>query len=71
MTVLIDTHTLLWFLKDDPLLSTNAKSMIEDPLNRKLVSVGLVMGNRDQGGLGQAGSRRTEPLAFGARASAE
>src|SRR5260221_5224617 len=39
MTVLIDTHTLLWFLKDDPLLSTKAKSLIEDPQNRKLVSV--------------------------------
>jgi PIN domain nuclease of toxin-antitoxin system len=39
MIVLIDTHTLLWFLRDDPLLSANAKSLIEEPQNRKLVSV--------------------------------
>jgi PIN domain nuclease of toxin-antitoxin system len=39
MTVLLDTHSLLWFLKDDPQLSKLAKATIEDPQNRKLVSV--------------------------------
>src|SRR5438552_6740099 len=39
MTVLLDTHCLLWFLKDDPQLSTVAKAAIQDPQNRKLVSV--------------------------------
>ena len=39
MILLLDTHTLLWFLRDDPLLSAAAKSLIEDPRNRKLVSV--------------------------------
>lgn len=39
MTLLLDTHVLLWFLKDDPQLSHVAKSAIEDATNRKLVSV--------------------------------
>ncbi len=39
MNVLLDTHALLWFLKDDPLLSAVAKATIEEPQNRKLVSV--------------------------------
>ncbi len=39
MILLLDTHTLLWFLRDDPLLSIAAKSFIEDSQNRKLVSV--------------------------------
>lgn len=39
MTLLIDTHSLLWFLRGDPLLSAVAKAVIEDPANRKLVSV--------------------------------
>lgn len=39
MNLLLDTHALLWFLDDDPLLIPAAKSLIEDPANRKLVSV--------------------------------
>lgn len=39
MILLLDTHTFLWFCQDDPLLSTTARSLIEDPANRKLVSV--------------------------------
>jgi PIN domain nuclease of toxin-antitoxin system len=39
MTLLLDTHTLLWFFWDDPQLSAPAKTAIEDPGNRKLVSV--------------------------------
>src|SRR5687767_3721188 len=39
VTLLLDTHVLLWFLRDDALLSAAAKSAIEDPTNRKLVSV--------------------------------
>jgi PIN domain nuclease of toxin-antitoxin system len=37
--LLLDTHTLLWFLRDDPSLSTTAKASIQDPANRKLVSM--------------------------------
>ena len=39
MTLLLDAHTLLWFLDDAPLLSGTAKKLIEDPCNHKLVSV--------------------------------
>jgi PIN domain nuclease of toxin-antitoxin system len=37
--LLLDTHTLLWFLADDPGLSANAKAYIEDPNNQKFVSI--------------------------------
>jgi PIN domain nuclease of toxin-antitoxin system len=37
--LLLDTHTLLWFLRDDPNLSAAAKALILDPANHKFVSV--------------------------------
>jgi PIN domain nuclease of toxin-antitoxin system len=37
--MLLDTHTMLWFLWDDSRLSGPAKSLIEDANNRKLVSI--------------------------------
>jgi PIN domain nuclease of toxin-antitoxin system len=39
VNLLLDTHTLLWFLADDPLLSGAARKLIEQPANRKFVSV--------------------------------
>jgi PIN domain nuclease of toxin-antitoxin system len=39
MDVLLDTHTMLWFLWDDSRLSGPAKSLVEDANNRKLVSI--------------------------------
>lgn len=39
MTLLLDSHTLLWFLWDDPQLSSTAKLLIEDASHRKFVSV--------------------------------
>ena len=39
MTLLLDTHAFLWFVWDDQNLSLSAKALIEDPANRKLVSV--------------------------------
>ena len=39
MNLLLDTHTLLWFLRDDASLSAPAKSLILDPLNHKFVSM--------------------------------
>ncbi|NLX95323.1 MAG: type II toxin-antitoxin system VapC family toxin [Rhodopirellula sp.] len=39
MNLLLDTHSLLWFLADDPQLVPAAKTLIEDPGNRKIVSV--------------------------------
>jgi PIN domain nuclease of toxin-antitoxin system len=38
MRILLDTHTFLWFILDDPQLSTTAKAMIEDPANDVEVS---------------------------------
>jgi PIN domain nuclease of toxin-antitoxin system len=38
MTLLLDTHSVLWFWWDDPQLSETAKQAICDPANRKLVS---------------------------------
>jgi PIN domain nuclease of toxin-antitoxin system len=39
VNLLLDTHALLWFLDDDAQLVPTAKARIEDPANRKLVSV--------------------------------
>lgn len=38
MRVLLDTHTFLWFVLNDPLLSDGAKALIEDPASDVLVS---------------------------------
>jgi PIN domain nuclease of toxin-antitoxin system len=37
--LLLDTHAVLWFFWDDPLLSSAAKQAIESTDNRKLVSI--------------------------------
>ncbi len=37
--LLVDSHAFLWFVWDDPNLSATAKALIEDPANRKFVSV--------------------------------
>lgn len=39
MTLLLDTHTFLWFCQGDANLSSVAKAHIEDPNNRKLLSL--------------------------------
>jgi PIN domain nuclease of toxin-antitoxin system len=36
---LIDTHTFLWFINDDPFLSLNAKVLIENPQHHIYLSV--------------------------------
>jgi PIN domain nuclease of toxin-antitoxin system len=33
MRLLLDTHTFLWFILNDPLLSGTARTLIADPLN--------------------------------------
>lgn len=38
-TLLLDTHTVLWFWWDEPQLSAAAKALICDPANRKFVSM--------------------------------
>ena len=37
--LLLDTHTFLWFIEDNPALSTRAKTVMEDDRNDLLVSV--------------------------------
>lgn len=36
--LLLDTHTLLWWLEDDPALSSGAREAIADPANEPMVS---------------------------------
>jgi PIN domain nuclease of toxin-antitoxin system len=38
MRLLLDTHTLLWFLADDPKLSATAKAVLTDPANERWLS---------------------------------
>jgi PIN domain nuclease of toxin-antitoxin system len=59
MTLLLDSHTLLWFLRDDPQLSQTAKGLIEDPDNHKLVSIASCWEIAIKAGLGKMGL--TEP----------
>jgi PIN domain nuclease of toxin-antitoxin system len=39
VNLLLDTHAFLWFVDADLRLSPKAKSLIEDPANRKFVSI--------------------------------
>jgi PIN domain nuclease of toxin-antitoxin system len=39
VSLLLDSHAFLWFIWDDPNLTSTAKALIEDPARRKLVSV--------------------------------
>ena len=38
MRLLLDTHTFLWFVLNDPQLSAGAQSLINDPANDILIS---------------------------------
>ena len=40
MRLLLDTHTLIWWLFDDPKLPTTSRRMIADPGNEILISSG-------------------------------
>ncbi len=42
MDLLLDTHSLIWFLNGDEKLSDKAKSAIEDPCNTKIVSIASI-----------------------------
>ena len=39
MNLLLDSHAFLWFCQNDPSLSSAARAIIQDPTNRKLVSL--------------------------------
>jgi PIN domain nuclease of toxin-antitoxin system len=51
--LLLDAHTMLWFFWDDPLLSPTAKPLIEDPDNRKIVSIASCWEIAIKAGLGK------------------
>jgi PIN domain nuclease of toxin-antitoxin system len=42
MNLLLDTHSLIWFLNGDEKLSEKAKTAIEDPENSKIVSIASI-----------------------------
>lgn len=42
MKLLLDTHSLIWFLNGDEKLTTKVKNAIEDPKNEKFVSVASI-----------------------------
>lgn len=39
MNLLLDTHAFLWFIKDDASLSLRARGLIEEPENKRLLSI--------------------------------
>ena len=41
MSVLVDTHALLWYASNDRKLSQNAKEILESPFDRYLSIVSL------------------------------
>ena len=42
MELLLDTHTLIWFLNGDRKLSKKAKELIEDTDNSKIISIASI-----------------------------
>jgi PIN domain nuclease of toxin-antitoxin system len=42
MRLLLDTHTLIWFFAGNSQLTTNARILIEDEDNNKLVSIASI-----------------------------
>ncbi|MBW4620244.1 MAG: type II toxin-antitoxin system VapC family toxin [Cyanosarcina radialis HA8281-LM2] len=42
MKLLLDTHTFIWFITDNPQLSSSAKVLIEDDLNEKFLSLASI-----------------------------
>ena len=42
MKLLLDTHTFIWFVTDNPRLSLNAKTLIEDEYNEKFFSIASI-----------------------------
>jgi PIN domain nuclease of toxin-antitoxin system len=53
VNLLLDSHAFLWFCQNDPSLSSRAKAIIEDPLNRKLLSLASCWEIAIKAGLGK------------------
>ena len=63
MTLLLDTHTLLWFLTNDASLSARARQSIEDPANAKQVSAASLWEAAIKAGLGKLNLRQRPDIA--------
>ena len=53
MRLLLDTHSFLWFISEDPKLSPRARQLIEDPANDVLLSMASVWEMAIKAGLGK------------------
>jgi len=53
VNLLLDTHALLWFLDENPLLNPSARGLIENPANHKHVSVATCWEIAIKAGLGK------------------
>ena len=53
MNLLLDTHAVLWWLKDDPALSEIARAAIADPENTVFLSAVVVWEIRIKQGIGK------------------
>ena len=42
MRLLLDTHTFIWYVTDNPKLSAHVKLLIEDENNEKLISIASI-----------------------------
>ncbi len=42
MELLLDTHSFIWFFDGNELLSLNARKLIEDPKNKKFISIASI-----------------------------
>jgi PIN domain nuclease of toxin-antitoxin system len=69
--LVLDAHTLLWFLSDDKHLAPAAKALIEDPGNRKLVSVATCWEIAIKTGLGKLHLGEPTATFFGSGAGDE
>lgn len=55
MNLLLDSHTLLWLMDGNVLLSTRAASLIADPANRLYLSMASVWEIAIKSGMGKVG----------------
>ena len=53
MNLLLDTHAFLWFCQNDFARSATAKTLIENPANRKLLSIASCLEIAIKSGLGK------------------
>lgn len=61
--LLLDSHSFLWFVNDDPRLSRTARALIEDPDTQALFSPATVWELSIKAGLGRL-NLRPSPVAF-------